>query len=723
VRLIRIKSTNFLSHSETVLDLKGYDAVVVTGPNGSGKSSLFIDSVLVALFGRGRSGDLDAYVKNGQNLLIVEVDFSLNGNYFRVTRKRSTKTSRGTSLLEFYQIDEEGQEIKQMTLGAIAETQALIEKTIGIDYDTLIRSSIIEQGEATKFCEAVPSERMELLTKIWDLERYAELSTLAKEEGSILKEKIRASENTLTAIRERISDAESKKAELESLRTELDSVNRSSADLEKKKAGFEKKAMAFDGLLKELDRIEHFQKINEAEMKRLAEQHRGCLSKIERFEKILKNRDVVTGKVEEEKKLAERLAAVELRNIETMNRIDGVNELINGLNKDSANLSREDQKLEQMKRSAEKLKGIACHPEIDPKYINQSCRFIKDAVEAKRTIPAFEKKLKQDIAEIEDVLHQHELEKRRLSEARRQSLEEIKQIKTGLEALKKYTILLPEIGLAEREMPGLVEEEKILSQKGNELSKEVERLKRETNNLKKELRNRNGIETRLQSICNRLEEAKERRDEITKKLGFLEGESNKIDDLKTEMDTREKEMKGFEADRPVYQALEEAFKAIPYMLISRGMGIIENIANEILSMISSSGLRVKIETVRMAKSTKRMRDEIHLTVSDQDGEKEYKFLSGGEKLRVGLAVRLAISEALAHRRGTRVESLIADEPFGPLDIEGIEDMKECMRKLKERFSFMCVITHIERAQDIFPAQITFKKGKNGTEAQLSNESF
>jgi DNA repair exonuclease SbcCD ATPase subunit len=461
--------------------------------------------------------------------------------------------------------------------------------------------------------------------------------------------------------------------------------------------------------------------MNETEMRRIAEQYQGCLNKMERFEKILKNRDIVTDKVEEEKKLAEGWVEVERRNIETMNKIDEVNELINGLNKDFANLSREEQKLDQMKRSAEKLKGIACHPEIDPKYVNQSCRFIKEAVEAKKAIPAFEKKLKQDRIKIGDVLNQFDSEKRRLSEVKRQNLEEIERIKTGLETLKKYTVLLPEIGLAEREMPGLVEEEKNLSQKGNELSKEVERLKHETESLKKELRGRNEIQSQLQSICNQLNETKEGRDEITKKLGFLEGEANKIDDLKTEIGTREKELKGFETDRSLYQALEEAFKAIPYMLISRGMGVIENIANEILSMISSSGLRVKIETVRMAKSTKKMRDEIHLIVSDEDGGKEYKFLSGGEKLRVGLAIRLAISEALAHRRGTRVESLIADEPFGPLDIEGIEDMKECMRKLRERFSFMCVITHIEKAQDVFPTQIIFKKGKNGTEAQLSNE--
>lgn len=177
----RIKVTNFLSHIETEVKLRGYDAIVVVGPNGSGKSSMMCDAPLVALFGKGRSGDLDGYIRNGKDMMIVEFDFSLSGQLYRIVRKRSKKTSRGTSIVSFYQIDGVGNVVMDLTAGSIGETESIIRKTIGTDFDTLVRSSIIEQGEADFFCKATPSERMELFAKVWDLEKYEDFEQMARD--------------------------------------------------------------------------------------------------------------------------------------------------------------------------------------------------------------------------------------------------------------------------------------------------------------------------------------------------------------------------------------------------------------------------------------------------------------------------------------------------------------------------------------------------------------
>ena len=49
-------------------------------------------------------------------------------------------------------------------------------------------------------------------------------------------------------------------------------------------------------------------------------------------------------------------------------------------------------------------------------------------------------------------------------------------------------------------------------------------------------------------------------------------------------------------------------------------------------------------------------------------------------------------------------------------------MKEAMRELKKRFKFMGVITHIERAMDIFPTRLVFEKnGGKGTRVAVSDE--
>jgi len=156
VRFQKIKAVNFLSHVETEVKLEGYDAVVVVGPNGVGKSSIMVDAPLVALFGQGRSGDMDGYIRNGTDMMTVEFDFALGEELFRVVRKRSKKTARGSSALEFYQIDKSGDVVRMLTGGSIGETQSLIRKTIGVDFDTLVKSSIIEQDEADSFCKSSP---------------------------------------------------------------------------------------------------------------------------------------------------------------------------------------------------------------------------------------------------------------------------------------------------------------------------------------------------------------------------------------------------------------------------------------------------------------------------------------------------------------------------------------------------------------------------------------
>lgn len=142
MRYERVRALNVLSHVDTEIKFSGYDAVVVVGPNGVGKSTLLVDVPLVACFGSGRSSDLDGYVRNGADWAQFEFDFSTDQGIFRSVRKRSKKTARGTTVLEFYQIDAEGNVIRTLTAGSIGETQSLIKKTLGMEFDTLVRASI-----------------------------------------------------------------------------------------------------------------------------------------------------------------------------------------------------------------------------------------------------------------------------------------------------------------------------------------------------------------------------------------------------------------------------------------------------------------------------------------------------------------------------------------------------------------------------------------------------
>jgi exonuclease SbcC len=786
MRFLRIRAQNFMSHLDTEVDLSGFDSVVIVGPNGSGKSSLMIDAPLLCLFGEGRSGDIDGFVKNRCDVMTLEFDFSLSdGIIYRIVRKRSKKTARGTTVLEFYQIDAEGNVIRPLTAGTVGDTQSLIKKTLGLDFDTLVRSSIIEQGEIDLFCKSSPSERMELFSKVWDLEKYDDFAQMSRDIWKEASERIKVLDEMVTTNSIAVKELPKKKEELESLLKKIEKQTVIVLGMEKKKGDLQKKMGVFDGLANELARVNDFQTKLEAEIKQVADQHEAVMAKIDRFSKILKNRDVVTQKLEEEKEKEHVLEGLESirggleaeidqnrSEIDSLRKdyqakIDNVEKQRLGvekelseqrgfqsdLSKEIARLGRKEEQLKQMCLDADKLKGVQCHPDFDPAYVNETCRFIKDAVIAKRKIPEFEESLKAERKSLDNKVAQIDLQiyvltqkkaehertigkykeelgsaievhEKKIAELKSELFKvesQIDQVKSELSDLKRFTKLLPEISLAEQELPKLKDEEKGLNNRCNSLSAEVEKQKKEKARIAEQMVGKSALEKELHLICNELEKEVSVKEEISKNIGLLEAKIESTVAMMAQVEEDEKEIEALGGKKALYQMLEDAFKQIPYMMVSRGIGAVESLANEILAMISSRGLRVRIETERMAKTTKKIRDEIHLVFEDDDGSKEYKFLSGGEQLRAALAIRLAISEVFAHRRGVRVDSLLADEPFGPLDTEGIEDMKEAMRELRKRFKFLGVITHIERAQDIFPTRLVFERNSKGTRVSVGEE--
>jgi exonuclease SbcC len=776
----RIKAINFLGHVETEIRFDGYNAIVVVGKNGAGKSSFMIDAPLVALFGKGRSGDLDGYIRNGKDMMQVEFDFSIGDEIYGAVRKRSKKTARGTSSVDFYQLDSSGNITKDLTAGSIAETDAVIRRTLGTDFDTLVRASIIEQGEADFFCNASPSERMELFSKVWDLEKYDEWCEMARDKVKGAKERIKAIEEIVSSNQKKIWEFEENGKELDGLKKSAKKEAAVVSGLEDKKGELQKKMAVFDGYDKQLKQLREFSKSIDDQLKKINELHTAVLGKISRFEKILNNREVVLQKVEEEKVAADALSSLEAESVEFGNEIDELRaeqkklrdeaqakideiaaekarideeiektrKVADAVNKKLSGIGRKEEQLKQMCVDADKLKGVQCHPEFDPAYVNETCRFIKDAVIAKKNIPEFEKaiaaekktaefeiaeldkkagelartkadcdvRIKAIRSELDEKLVGYEKRIDGCRQSRGACQAQIEKKRTEIEELKRFTKLAPEISLAEQELPGLKKEERDHAERYAKLSSEKGKYTMNIEEITTKLSGKAVVERELQLVCNQLEQSLSKKDELTKKIGFIEAGLEQVKDLNEAIKKYDAESANLETDRAVYQILEDAFRQIPFMLVSRGIGAVESTANQILSLISSSGLTISIHTEKMTKTTKKLRDEIHLVIADADGEKGYKFLSGGEKLRVALALRLAIGEVFAHRRGVSIESLLADEPFGPLDDEGVDDMKEAMKVLRERFRFMGVITHIKEAMNIFPTRLVFERqpGKGAT---------
>jgi len=190
-----------------------------------------------------------------------------------------------------------------------------------------------------------------------------------------------------------------------------------------------------------------------------------------------------------------------------------------------------------------------------------------------------------------------------------------------------------------------------------------------------------------------------------------------------------KRKKGLEVERGElavqigrYKTLERAFgkDGVPALLIEQALPEIEMKANEILGRLSDDSMHLHFETQAKYKDEKRkdLRETLDIQVSDGAGLRDYEMFSGGEAFRVNFAIRLALSEVLAQRKGARLQMLIIDEGFGSQDTLGRQRLIQAINTVKPDFAKILVITHLEELKDAFPNRIEVEKDETGSRVKV-----
>jgi len=194
---LKLQLRNFMCYREVeALDFSGIHLACLAGDNGHGKSAL-LDAMTWALWGKTRLGARreDELIHLGQTEMEVEFTFALDGNRYRVIRKRDSRGS-GQSALEFQVWDDQASArgsaeahpkpsaepvFRPLTAPTIRDTQARINELLRMDYETFINSAFLLQGRADEFTIKPPAERKRILGDILGLSIYDEYEERAKE--------------------------------------------------------------------------------------------------------------------------------------------------------------------------------------------------------------------------------------------------------------------------------------------------------------------------------------------------------------------------------------------------------------------------------------------------------------------------------------------------------------------------------------------------------------
>ena len=221
---------------------------------------------------------------------------------------------------------------------------------------------------------------------------------------------------------------------------------------------------------------------------------------------------------------------------------------------------------------------------------------------------------------------------------------------------------------------------------------------------------------KLAELDTQLVNARRARDEHRDQLVFAQSRLDNCAFLERKQKESLTRQDALRREQSIYSDLAYSFgrRGVQAMIIETAIPEIEEEANRILGRMTDGRMNVKFETQRDVRSGVGTIETLDIKIADELGTRGYEMFSGGEGFRVNFAIRIALSRLLAHRAGTRLQTLVIDEGFGSQDQDGRDRIVEAIQAIQSEFEKILVITHLEDLRDRFPVRIEVSKTPQGS---------
>src|SRR5579859_1805794 len=689
---LRLEVTNFLAYRQPdPLDFTGIHVAVLCGENGAGKSSL-LDAITWALWGRARAKTDTELVHQGQSEMRVEFTFALGEQTYRVVRARRVGKS-ANSLLDFQAANDEGR-LVSICEATIPKTQEKINRILRLTYDTFTNSAYLVQGQADEFTGKRPTERKQVLADILGLQEWDAYEERAKDKiraidlrlsglEALLREienelnrrpeyerELRESQERVIAVAERLRQAEAGWTQIDVARQAMVALERQLGDLARRIRDAEKEV----GLLDDDLRLAQG-RADAATLQRDLDLAQRTLADLEDQEVERENVTVARQQVAE--------LAASLR---------GQNEAA----RSEADLLKK--RLETLAAATEPRCPTCGQPLAEPERAALLLR-LEAEVEARRG------QYRDNQVNLRKLADEQAAFDRQLatttSNLRGKSalVKHVAELQTALEGA----------GEAKARLAGLSERRAAWAERLAQDRAQAALLEAEAEQHNRILRDAAAKQRALDQLRQEDSMAKARLGGAQQKLDALEGQAH-------QRETRRAERQQLTDERGLYEELREAFgkRGVPALMIEAAVPEIETSANALLGRMTSGRMHVRFNTQKEPQAGD-LPETLDIQIADELGTRAYENFSGGEQFRVNFAIRVALSQLLARRSGTQLQTLIMDEGFGVLDTAGRERLVEAIIAAQHDFQRILVVTHIEELKDMFPARIEIVKGVEGSE--------
>ncbi len=177
---LKLSIENFMCYQSNVptLDFDLLHVSCISGENGHGKTAI-LDAITWVIWGKSRTRTQEELVNQNSNHMSVSLDFSIDSDQYRVSRKFSKTSSQGKTELNFFLLTDVG--ATSIMGNTIKDTQEKIIDIIHMNYETFINTAYLKQGNSDNFSKSTPTDRKKILSEVLNLEFYENLSIQSKE--------------------------------------------------------------------------------------------------------------------------------------------------------------------------------------------------------------------------------------------------------------------------------------------------------------------------------------------------------------------------------------------------------------------------------------------------------------------------------------------------------------------------------------------------------------
>jgi len=695
---LRLKMKNFFSHKDSEIDFSMFNSALLIGntegdyskSNGSGKSAIF-EGILWCLFNKSRAAMMDDIIRWGEKTCSVELEFSHNDSKYLVTRVRNRVNS--TSTVEFFVLGKDG-EWQNISCSTSGDTNSKIEELTKLEYKTFINSVYFRQNDISEFAESDPSKKKEILKSIVDISRWDDYEQAARKS-------VREIKTECKVLRGAISDYDDVVERLAEAALQIKEAEKNAASLKARYQSVTDEITSLDSkyiiLKKSLD-TDTYDRVIE-DLKKLNSEKESLEKKILTIESAVKAYG------DDKASLDGEISALKIR--------------LSGRTAEPL----EDGRIETLRSQLVHFKAKKSSSREVLKTLDEREILVGECYTCKQ--PISEEVHSKLSCEHEEKREQYS---RRFSEANDKILSLEEQLESAIsieKENKEVSKILSEIDSTQYKLnlisDSLKRESDALSSSEDKVSQVLFKIKNNMDILES-IKNDD-----FQSLRVKLKRLKKDRDETERLISEQDKEAGRLSERHSVLSQRESKMQ--KDKKKILKKLKRAslFEKLGKMFGKGGIQTIlldfviedlEKTANGILSSICNEPAVIVLDTQRPGSDGVSIIETLDLKVRKDGHLQNFKSLSGGEKFRISLALRVALSDISSRYGGSSLEFLLLDEVNSPLDRYGVETLfVSVIKSLEDRYKIM-VITHDESLKEKFDNVIDVTKINGESELEF-----